>query len=155
MPAWEPGVPNEVEVQSKFKLYADWMTAEQQQPRLVSQHSFGNFNKKFESSDPDFFLQADQSATTCSLASPVPCEETKCTQVATTDRKQPATITKHVPMIRNPGKIAKPPRKAVPKKEVEASVIARKTSRCPQRKEKSSGLTDFTQKQERSDAPNK
>jgi hypothetical protein len=60
-------------------------------------------------------------------------------------------------MIRNPGKIAKPPRKVAAKKEAEASVQTRKVSKGPLRKEKAKCLdqTDFTQNKERSETPSK
>ena len=91
----------------------------------------------------------------CSVQSPVALEEeTKGTQIVSISRRQQVGPARFVPMIRNHNKIAKPPRKAGCKKEVETVVQSRKAFRRPARKQKGP-QTDFTQKQERSDVPHK
>lgn len=82
MPAWEPSVPEEFTVGEKFKFLSDWY-GDDKVPQLKAEHSLA----QFKSSEPDFFTCSDQSATTCSIPSPGPAEETKGSQLVIVGRK--------------------------------------------------------------------
>lgn len=86
MPAWEPSVPDEFTIGEKFKFLSDWYKDEKA-PQLKSEHSLAQFTSQFKFSDPDIFNCSDQSATTCSVPSPGPAEETKGSQLVIIGRK--------------------------------------------------------------------
>lgn len=151
MPAWEPSVQAELQVGEKFKFFSDWAD-EQALPTLKVEHSLAHFKRNLKSAEPDLFASADQSATTCSVPSPVP-EETKGSFFVRVVAQNKANTGKRVTMIRNPGKIVKPPRKLATKWDVEEKVLAKKAQKSYLRKEKlkTAPQTDFAQKTQRSD----
>lgn len=152
MPHWDPCVNLEQQVRPDFKVFSEWMGYEQ--PVLKTQHSLTEY-MKMPGNEPDAFAAFDQSATTCSVQSPNINEETKEGHAVILASRMQVAPARHVPIIRNPGKIAKPPKKTV-KKEVESKVQSRKAQKHPPRKDKTaSDQIDFTQKQERSVVPSK
>jgi len=134
MPRWEPTVDPEQQVRQNLKYISEQMGSDMPPP-LMMQHSLFN-GKQFRSTDPDFFASSGQSATTCSAQSPSFIEETKDGHAIILASRVHVTPARFVPMIRNPGKIAKPPKKSM-KKEVVSKVQARRSQRQPAHKKPS------------------